>query len=325
MSDYFLGIDIGATKSHALVADKAGRALGLGVGPAGNHEVVGYEGLIRTLNAIAGDALRQAGISKDQLAGAGLGVAGYDWPSEREPTRAAIQTLELAVPYEFVNDTMIGLLAGTTQAWGVAVVSGTSNNCWGRDRQGREGQMTGCGPFMGEYGGSSELVGRAIQVVAMAWTRRGPATRLTEALIERVGARDALDLLEGLALERYALTAADAPLVFKVAAEGDEVARQAIEWAGRELGSLAVGVIRQLGFEDLEFEVVMIGSMFKGSQRLAETMLASIQLVAPGARLVRLNAPPVVGGVLLGMEQAGVEGGRLRGTLIETTNALFRK
>jgi N-acetylglucosamine kinase-like BadF-type ATPase len=325
LSSYFLGIDIGATKSHALVADETGRALGLGVGPAGNHEVVGYEGLIRTLNAVTGDALRMAGISKNQLAGAGFGVAGYDWPSEREPTRAAIQTMGLAAPYEFVNDTMIGLLAGAAQGWGVAVVSGTSNNCWGRDRQGREGHVTGCGPFMGEYGGSGELIGRAIQLVAMAWTQRGPATRLTEALIERVGATDVVDLLEGLVLERYALTAADAPLVFKVAAEGDEVARQAIEWAGRELGSLAIGVIRQLGFEDLEFELIMIGSTFKGSPKLAETMLATIHPVAPGARLVRLSAPPVVGGVLLGMEQAGVEGSRLRGTLIETANALLNK
>ncbi len=325
MGDYFLGIDIGATKSHALVADETGHALGLGVGLAGNHEVVGYEGLIKTLNAVTNDALHMAGISKNQLAGAGFGVAGYDWPSEREPTRAAIQTLGLAAPYEFVNDTMLGLLAGAAQGWGVAVVSGTSNNCWGRDRQGREGQMTGCGHFMGEYGGSGELVARAIQLIAMAWTRRGPATRLTEALIERVGARDALDLLEGLALERYALTAADAPLVFKVAAEGDEVARQAIEWAGRELGSLAIGVIRQLGFEGLEFEVVMIGSMFKGSPRLAETMLATIHPVAPGARLVWLAAPPVVGGVLLGMEQAGVEGVKRRDTLIETANALLNK
>ena len=42
---YFLGIDIGGTKSHALIADETGRAVGFGQGGPGNHEVVGYSGL----------------------------------------------------------------------------------------------------------------------------------------------------------------------------------------------------------------------------------------------------------------------------------------
>ncbi len=322
MTRYFLGVDIGATKSHALIADETGQALALGVGGSGNYEVVGYRGLAETLNDITAKALSVAGIAKEQLAGAGFGVAGYDWPAEREPTLQAIQTLGLSAPFEFVNDAVIGLLAGAEEGWGVAVVAGTSNNCRGRDRQGREGQVTGCGPWFGEYGGAGELVDKAIQAVAMAWTLRSPATRLTEAFIELTGATDIIDLLEGLALERYRLTAAAAPVIFRLAAEGDKVAQETICWAGRELGSLAIGVTRQLGFERLDFEVVLSGSLFKGSPTLTETMAATVHEVAPKARLVRLNAPPVVGGVLLGMEQAGVDYSGIRQALIESTNAL---
>lgn len=323
MTKYFLGVDIGATKSHALIADETGRALALGTGSAGNYEVVEYRGLTKTLNAITDEALSMAGISKDRLAGAGFGIAGYDWPAEREPTLQAIQTLGLSTPFEFVNDTIIGLLVGAPQGWGVAVVAGTSCNCRGRDRQGREGRMTGCGPWLGEYGGASELVDKAVQAVGMAWTLRGPATRLTEAFMDLTGATDIVDLLEGLALERYRLSAADAPVVFQVAAGGDEVAQETIYWTGRELGSLAVGVIHQLNFEKLDFEVVLIGSLFKGSPVLTETMSSTIHLVAPKARLVRLTAPPVVGGVLLGMAQASVEPRAIRQALIESTSALL--
>ncbi|MFQ6100329.1 MAG: N-acetylglucosamine kinase [Anaerolineae bacterium] len=323
MTRYFLGVDIGATKSHALIADDSGKALALGVGGAGNYEVVGYQGLAETLNDVTDKALSMAGISKGQLSGAGFGLAGYDWPAEREPTLQAIRTLGLSAPFEFVNDTIIGLLAGATEGWGVAVVAGTSNNCRGRDRQGREGRVTGCGPRMGEYGGASELVDKAVQAVGMAWTRRGPATRLTEAFIALTGARDVVDLLEGLTLERYRLTAKAASVVFQVAAEGDPVAQGVIRWAGQELGSLAVGVIRQLGFEDVDFEVILIGSLFKGSPMLIETMAAAIHAVAPGARMVRLTAPPVVGGVLLALEQAGIEYNPVRRTLIESTNRML--
>lgn len=323
MAKYFLGVDIGGTKSHALIADETGQALGLGSGGAGNYEIVGYRGLTRVLNEITDEALAVAGISKDQLTGAGLGVAGYDWPIEREPTRQAIQTLKLNAPLELVNDTIVGLLAGATEGWGVAVVAGTSNNCRGRDRQGREGRVTGCGPWLGEYGGASELVHKAVQAVGMAWTRRGPATSLTEAFIDLTGATDVMDLLEGLALERYQAPASAAPVIFRVAAEGDKVAQETICWAGQELGSLAIGVIRQLNFEPLAFEVVLIGSLFKGSPALIETMAATIHEVAPRARLARLTAPPVVGGVLLGMEQAGVEYSDVRQALIESTNAII--
>jgi N-acetylglucosamine kinase-like BadF-type ATPase len=322
---YFLGIDTGATKSHALVADEAGRALGWGAGGTGNHEVVGYEGLVETLQAITGQALHMAGISKGQLAGAGFGIAGYDWPAEREPTRQAIQALGLAAPFELVNDTVIGLLAGATEGWGVAVVAGTSNNCRGRDRQGREGRVTGNGSHMGEYGGAHEVVERAVHAIAGAWAQRGPTTCLSEAFVELVGAKDVVDLLQGLALDYYQLSAAAAPLVFQLAAAGDQVAHEIVCWAGRELGSLATGVIRQLSFEPLEFEVILVGSMFSGSPVLVEALADTIHAVAPQARLVRLTAPPAVGGVLLGMEQAGIVGRHVRPRLIETSSVMLGK
>jgi N-acetylglucosamine kinase-like BadF-type ATPase len=324
MTDYYLGVDIGGTKSHALIADQHGRVVGLGEGGAGNYEVVGWEGLRQTLQDIVDQALDSAGIAREQVAGAGFGVAGYDWPGEEEPTRQAIESLGLSAPYGLVNDATIGLLAGADDGWGLAVVAGTSNNCRGRDRQGRVGRVTGCGPGFGEYGGASELVAEAVKRIAYAWTERGPATRLAEAFARLTGATGTADLLEGLYLERYNLSAAAARTVFGLAAEGDAVAQDLIRWAGRELGSLAVGVIHQLGFEGADFDVVLAGSLYDGSPILTEAMRETIHAVAPGARLVRLEAPPVVGGVLLAMEQVGPRASGVRETLIESTNEYLR-
>ncbi|HXV45033.1 MAG TPA: BadF/BadG/BcrA/BcrD ATPase family protein, partial [Anaerolineae bacterium] len=324
MTRYFLGIDTGATKSHALIADESGQALGFATGGTGNPEIVGYDGLAEVLRDITGRALALAGISTAAIAGAGFGIAGYDWPSQRQVTLESIQALGLSAPLEIVNDALLGLLAGASAGWGVAVVAGTSCNCWGWDRQRRIGRMTGFGAWMGEAAGSSELIGKALQAVALEWTQRGPATRLTPALVEWAGARDLADLLEGLSQNRYRLSAAAAPLVFQVAAEGDPVALDLIRWAGRELGSMAVGVIRQLQFETLAFEVVLAGSFYNGSQLLRETMAETIHAVAPGAQLVRLTVPPVVGGIVLGMEQAGLDPLPVRERLIQSTQALLQ-
>lgn len=307
MSRYFLGIDIGGTKSHALIADENGQVVGFGRGGPGNHEVVGYQGLIATLQEITGQALSMAALSPKKIAGAGFGVAGYDWPSERAPIIEAIQTLRLKAPFEVVNDTVIGLLAGAAEGWGIAVVAGTSVNCWGWDRQRRVGRVTGNGALMGEYGGGGELVMRAIHAVAAAWTRRGPPTALTQAFVDWVGAAGEADLLEKLALEQYVIHAEAAPLVFQVAQAGDTVAAECIRWAGQQLGSLVCGVVRQLEFESLAFKVVLVGSLYDGGPMLIEPLRQTIHELAPGARLLRLTVPPVQGGVLLGMEQAGLD------------------
>src|SRR4030042_4801437 len=151
MSSYYLGVDIGGTKSHALIADSEGNAVGFGTFGPGNHEEVGYEGLRIALQTVTQKALVMAGLKIEQISAGGFGVAGYDWPSERQPTLEAIETIGLKAPVEAVNDTIIGLLAGASQDWGVAVVAGTGTNCrgWGKDHKvGR-----GAGGGDGEKGG----------------------------------------------------------------------------------------------------------------------------------------------------------------------------
>ena len=304
MTHYFLGSDVGSTKTHVLIADEAGRSLGFGESGPGNHETVGYEGLSRALEAATQPALRMAGLTIEQIAGAGFGVSGFDFPLEKEATLRAIGVLGLRAPLEAVNDTLIGLLAGAANGWGVAVVSGTGCNCFGWDRDRRVGQVTGGGWQMGENAGASDLMVRVGQTIAHEWTQRGPATQLTPAMIRYAGVRDVVELLHGLAEDRIHLDSAAAPLVFEVAAQGDPVAIDLIRWAGQELGELAKAVIRQLDFQLLEFDVVLLGSMFNGGSLLIDSMRETIHVFAPGAHLVRLTAPPVVGAVLLGMEQA---------------------
>lgn len=321
--NYYLGIDIGGTKSHALIADETGRAVSFGHGGAGNHEVVGYDGLAAMLHHVTHRALAMAGIGVEQIASAGFGVAGYDWPSELEPTLAAIRPLGLRGPIEVVNDTIVGLVAGAEAGWGVAVIAGTSNNCWGWDERHCVGRVMGNGSEFGENGGSAELVQRAKQAVAKAWTRRGPRTALTQAFVDLVGAKSEPDLLEGLSQGYYDIGPEAAPLVFRIAEAGDAVAAETIRWAAEELASLAIGVIRQLGFEDRSFEVVLVGSMYNGGRLLLDPMAAAIHAVAPGARLVRLAVPPVVGAALIGMQAAGLPAPRLRPTLIASTRALL--
>ena len=300
---YFLGADLGATKTHSLIVDETGRALGFGESGPGNHETVGYDGMFQAMCESMEQALHVAGLTKADITGAGFGVAGYDWPSEAQITAETIQRLGLNAPFTFVNDAVPGLVAGAEEGWGVVVVSGTGSNCRGWDREHkREGRVTGHGVLMGEGAGGTELLHRGMQLIGYAWSKRGPMTALADAIVRHVGAKDLEDLLRGYTTYEFEIGAEAAPIVFRIAEEGDSVAQELLNWAGCELGEMANAVIRQLEFEDLEFDIVMTGSMFEGGARLIEPMRQTILKVAPRARLVRLRLPPVLGAVMLGME-----------------------
>jgi len=323
MTNYYLGVDVGNTKSHALIANAHGQAIGFSETGSASWEAIGWQGARAVLEDIIRQVLDSAGLSKNALAGAGFGLAGYDWPEDAEPYREMIDSLNLGAPFAMVNDAMPGLLAGSSTGWGVAVSAGTSVNCRGRDQKGRVGRVTGSSALFGEYGAANELVDKAVQAVARAWTRQDPPTALTAAFIDATSAKDTVDLLAGLARDRYHLSPAHAPIVFDVAAMGDPVAQDLLAWAGQGLGSLANGVIRQLDLQNMAFEVVLAGSFFKGSPRVIDAMREAIHALAPQAKLVRLNAPPVVGATLLGAEQAGVPIPSIREALIASTGQLL--
>ena len=321
---YFLGVDAGGTKTHALIADETGQALGFGLAGPGNWEAVGYAGLTSNLREITARALKIAKINRGAIAGAGLGLAGFDWPSQRQAHLDAIRPLGLKCPLEIVNDATLGILAGAEAGWGVSVVSGTGCNCrgWSRDFH-HEGRVVGGASWSGEAAGAFDIVNRAMQAVTYEWDQRGPTTALSQAFIKVTGAGGLDDLIEGMYIGKYGLTPLDARLVFQVAENNDPVALEVVRWAGDQLGQMACGVIRQLGLEHETFDVVLIGSLFDGHPLMKGAAGETIHRVAPGAHLVRLTVPPVVGGVVLGMRTAGLDAHLIRSKLIETTRELL--
>ncbi|PKN91441.1 MAG: hypothetical protein CVU44_18970 [Chloroflexi bacterium HGW-Chloroflexi-6] len=322
---YFLGIDVGSSKTHALIVDEEGRCLGFGKAGPGNHQGVGYEGTTRAILDSFHEAVRTARIDPQQIAGGGFGIAGYDWLSELGEHTTCIRATGITCPIEVVNDGVNGLMAGTTHGWGVNVTAGSGVNARGRDRQGREGRIVGNGPDFGEYGGGIEIVGKALQEVNYAWIKRNPPTALTGILLEATGAKSEIDLMEGLSNGYYDLYPAIAIKVFEAAEAGDAAARRVIRFSGEELGHLAVAIIHQLNFENEEVEVVQSGSVFDGGAPISDPMRDVILAAAPGAKIIRLDAPPVVGSLLLGMVAGGFDGYPLRKKIIASTNGWLQQ
>ena len=325
----FLGIDAGGTKTHALVADRAGAVRGVGRAGPGNWEDVGLVEALNTLQQAITEALAQADASPSEVTAAAYGLAGLDWPSDEERLRPLVAQLGVAGPQILVNDSLVALRVGARGPWGVVIIAGTGTTVAGRNREGETARTLGLGYPFDDWGSAPDLAGACVHAVARAYTGRGPVTSLTGRLVRQIDAHDAADLREGLSRRQYHLQPAVAEIVqalFREAQAGDAAAQGIVRRAGRKLGGGAVAVIRRLRMEKETFDLVLSGGVFRSpSPLLLDALRETVLAVAPGGRPVLLEAPPVVGAVLLAMEQTGMKPAAVREALIESTSELLRK
>ncbi len=302
-----LGIDGGGSKTHAVVTDDEGNLMGFATNGPSNWETVGLRGAADSLNDAVSKALAPTGKGMRDLKAAAFGLAGVDWPSDVPRMNGVIAQLGLGCDHELVNDSIVALRAGTSDRHGVVLVAGTGAVAAGVNRAGDAFRTLGQGVMLGDVGSASDVSDAAVRAVADAYVGRGPQTSLTELLCSLAGCHSAEEFLEqysrGIEPPRTA-----APTVLRAAEAGDAVAVRIVRWAGSSLGETAVVIARRLDMLADEFDVVLAGGLFRGASTLLEQAVQdALGPHVPGARLVRLEPPPVVGAVLMALEQYGVE------------------
>jgi N-acetylglucosamine kinase-like BadF-type ATPase len=278
--------------------------------------VIGLEAALAEIQRCSEQALAQADGSPPVDFGF-FGLAGADLPVDFDLLIPAIEGMSLARQVRIKNDTMVALRAGLKRSWGVAVICGTGFNAGGIGPDGREVQLPGLGPLSGDWGGGGDIAHEVIRLICRAWDGRGQSTLLTEMVLAALEIPSVKELIAQLYQSRFEYYSGQldrrrlselVPLVFEVAYGGDEVAQNLVVRVGTEVGITANAIIRRLGLEDTDVEVVLGGSVFKGrGPLLVDTVIQVVHRVAPQAAIVRPEFEPVVGAVFLALESLGVE------------------
>jgi N-acetylglucosamine kinase-like BadF-type ATPase len=309
-----LGVDAGASKTRALVADKRGRILGAAQAGSGNHQAAGLEPAMAELARACGEALARAGATPP-VELAFMGLAGADLPVDYALLTPAVEGLGLARHVVIKNDTMVALRAGLTRSWGVAVICGTGFNAGGIGPDGREVQLAGLGRLSGDRGGGSDIANEAVRLVSRAWDGRGQSTALTQMVLSALDFSSVEEMISEIYQSHidYYPSRFDprrlldlVPLVFEAAHQGDAVARELVKRVGTEVGITANAIIHRLGLQATGTEVVLGGSVFKGQgPLLLDTVTRLVHRAAPQAIIVRPELEPVAGAILLALESLG--------------------
>lgn len=302
MREYVVGVDGGTSKTIALVADEAGQILGAGRGAGSNWIGSDVRAPMQVVIETVEDALTRAGMEGGSIEVGVFGLAGADWPEDYERREAVLADSGVVQKVIVKNDALLGWRAGSHQPYGVVITAGTGTNTAVITPDGREW----CYGYYARYGGAQDIGQEAIDAVLREEDGRGASTSLSGMVLEKLAYPSAEALLRDLiadAIERrqvYSLC----PLVFEAAHSGDEVATSILSRQGLALAEYARASIRRFEMQDLEFDVVLSGSVFKGKGTLLiDTIEEAIHRVAPRARVVRPSFEPAVGAVLLAYDE----------------------
>ena len=125
-----VGVDGGATKTVAWLAEADGAVLGRGLAGPGNPRSVGYAEAERSVDAAIAAAFADAGRAREPVAAAGFTMAGVGRVEERDEIRAWAERAGIAARVVVTDDGESVLAAGVDDGPGVALIAGTGTWPW---------------------------------------------------------------------------------------------------------------------------------------------------------------------------------------------------
>jgi N-acetylglucosamine kinase-like BadF-type ATPase len=305
MPSAVIGVDGGTTKTIALVADLNGQILGMARGTGSNASGEDVNEPMRIVVDAVRQALEASGIPPEEVALGMFTLAGADWTEDILRRQLVLERAGLARKVVVKNDTFGGLRAGTRCPYGVVIAAGSGANTAIITPSGQEWAYG----YYQNYGGAFDFSREAIEAVLRAEDGRGGPTLLTELVLSQLRFSSIEEMVKALVAKKVgqASQLALCPRVFEASVAGDEVASGIIVRHGLALAEYAAAIIRRFQMVQEAFDVVLVGSVFKGpGTLLTDTITTAIHTVAPYARVVRSLFEPVIGALLLAYDALGL-------------------
>lgn len=299
----YLGVDGGGTKTQIALMNEAGEVTCEGFAGPSNPLRVGVETAVSNIVQAINDACDTGGMSRGDITRATLGLAGVRRADLRQRVRESfIKRLGIRKT-EVITDAEIALYGTTLGKQGLVVIAGTGSICIGKNDDGKLAISGGWGPLAGDEGGGVGIAQAALHTVAKASDGRGRPTLLSERAAEYFRASGPENLIVAIYSPQVdnSRIAGFALHVVETAREGDPIAIEILQEAGRELGIAACAVINKLRLERRKVPIGCVGSIFNAGDLIKEPMLETVRRCAPKAFLTEPLMPPAHAAALMAL------------------------
>jgi len=291
---YFLGIDGGGTKTTCAVGDET-RVLATATAGPSNIVRVGQEQARESLQRAVLQACAAAGITPQAVSRTCIGGAGAGRPEIAEVVRSILAEM-LPTPVDVFGDMHIALEAAFDEGPGVVVNAGTGSFAYGRNQLGQALRAGGWGFAIGDEG-SAHWIGWLAVSAVLRESDKNPAgleeSSLVKGLFKAWGVHSILDL----ARAANSVPPPDFAALFPaVAGSQDEIGRQVLREAGRELAQVASVVIQRLfAREETIVPVAMTGGVFRHAEIVRQVFYNELRKRDPRVQVNPAVVDPVEG------------------------------
>jgi N-acetylglucosamine kinase-like BadF-type ATPase len=291
-----IGLDIGGTKTHAVLSDGAGVLAEAQAGSA-NLASVGERAADEQLGAV----LAELGPAPGSVRTVCAGAAGIESLGGTDRLTALLAARVPGAVVRVVHDTEL-VLAAAGLDHGVVVISGTGSSAWGRTVDGRSVRAGGWGYLLGDEGSGYAVAVASVRHALGLADRGMEPDALSAALLHECGLTRPAELISHFyARPERGHWARLAGLVFDLAGRSDPVCLRLVDETSRELAALVRTVCARLG---TVLPVVCAGGQLRHQPLLAQRLRDG--LAERGFSDVRiLDRDPVHGAVRLALDRPG--------------------
>ena len=292
---FFLGLDIGGTKTDCALADE-NRII--------SRAKSGSTKILRQAKTDAAISLREvldsvSAESRVSLADVTASCIGTSGAAVAEVTEWLSQQMKMRVGglLQIVGDEVITLDAAFPGDPGIIVIAGTGSNVIGRNRSGWTTTAGGWGPELADEGSGNRLGQQALRGIFSA-INAGEEPRLLLRVLNHLGLRTRDELIataNALGFQFASLM----PLIVEAARDGDPVARATLKQGGEELAGLVLHVIRKLATTEPGIEnglkVATTGSIVTHVEEVTDALRQTVLAVYPQIEFMPGTVDPVEG------------------------------
>ena len=300
MDKLVIGVDGGGTKTVAWLArvhpERESEILGRGTAGSSNLHAVGWDQALANLHQAIRSAWSDAIQDFRAVEVAAFALAGAGQANAQAQIQEWVRQQGIALNARVMHDARAVLLAGSPLGWGVALVAGTGAVAFAEDAEGKQAIAGGWGYWFGDEGSAFWLGQTALRAATQAVDGRGPVTRLTPAILERLEISDPREILPALSRAgdvRQGI-AALADLVSSAAAQHDQVSRQIVDESVVHLVGLIHTAANMLSLGN-GFPLVLAGGVICGSSLILERLKQELSNNGIDPSSLQVTREPVLG------------------------------
>ncbi len=238
-SKYYIGMDGGGTKTHAVIMDENGAVLAEHFAGPSNFQIIGVEKAAETIFTLIEMCCESVECTVTQIAAVGCGLAGAGREGDQKRMENGLKaysirkgsSLKKVIIESDARAALEGAFHGNA---GIILIAGTGSIAFGKDSKGNVHRVGGWGRVLGDEG-SGYYVGRlGLTAVTRHLDGRGEKTVLTGMIAKELGLKDQTEIINAVYKNGFDI-ATVAPFVLNAAEKKDKVCRAIVENAVIEL------------------------------------------------------------------------------------------